>query len=51
MWLLGIAVIIIAAAIVVNLLVKWLNRRQKKPPVPDWDQKDSAAHDTNFNRE
>lgn len=30
MWLLGIAAIIIAAAVIINFLVKWLNSRRKR---------------------
>jgi len=35
MWLLGIAAIIIAAAVIVNFLVKWLNKRHKNRLLAD----------------
>ena len=35
MWLLGIAVVIIAAAVVINFTVKWLNRRRKNSELTD----------------
>jgi hypothetical protein len=42
MWLLGIAAIIIAAAVIINFLVKWLNKRRKKSLLTD---KKEMEHD------
>lgn len=42
MWLLGIAAIIIAAAVIINFLVKWLNKRRKKSLLAD---KKEMEHD------
>jgi hypothetical protein len=44
MWLLAIAAVIIAAAVIINFLVKWLNRRSKKnlPATPIEPNKEKA---------
>lgn len=51
MWLLGIAVIIIAAAIITNFLVKWLNRKKKKPPVPQWDRQNGNINEPDSHKD
>ncbi|UAY57215.1 hypothetical protein [Arachidicoccus terrestris] len=51
MWLLGIAVIVIVAAIITNFLVKWLNRKKKQPSVPEWDKQNKGVNDPNSGKD